>query len=207
MNEEQKQFNIEDSGNVEPVSVDTDVDVEIKNSSVSEEVGIDSNTSTISPTVNDFVYAEPSTFSGAEIPTEPSVNAFSYVETPSSINVEIPTGENNSTLNGYGYTTLEPTASVAEMPMPNNTVSTSNTFLYTEPNTVAEESVVVPSHESVNISTPATPVESSYSQMNFSQDHSVSSKNEIKNNIIFMVIFGLVMIAIIFALPYIAGYK
>ena len=186
MNEEQKNFNEENNNeNLGSMSVNNSIP-----SMGSGELGTGSTSS-----IHDFMYTEPTTVSNVEIPTE----------SPSFTNVEIPTASNDFTVN-YDEPTLASAVPATEMPMTDN-MATSNAFLYTEPSTVVEESVGVSSDEDNNTSVSTSPEESHYSQMNFAQNHSVPSKSDTKSNITFMIIFGLVMVAIVFALPYIAGYK
>lgn len=145
--------------------------------------------------VNSFSYTEIPTVSAENVPVVDSVqDAFSYTENPLSSVTEMPSqtvSPVEPVPNAFVYTE---TPVALEVPLGDGSAvadSMQNQFSYTDSNNVSNTTVEEEPKEPIN------------NQSSYSEQSTIDSKSNFK----FMIVFAIIMLIIIFVLPYIAGYK
>lgn len=213
MNSEEKNINPEND--IEVFSLDN-MSPNNTNENIfdNQESIMNANTSEVNSTSNAFMYADSPSMVEMPVEEQTPVNTFSYTEIPVIDSEGVPTVENTFMYseapisseiemavedvapvepveNAFVYTE---TPVALEVPVEENSAVTDSTqkqFSYTDENevsqTVAEETQKEPISEQRN--------------------YDVQSTTDSKSNFKFMIVFAIIMLVIIFVLPYIAGYK
>lgn len=222
MNSEEKNLNTE--SNVEVFSLEDNTnEATVTNQGNVVNSSIDTSTSEMNSVSNVFMYTDSSVPSMTETPVEnqDATNTFAYTEEASS-SESIPVVD--SVQNSFSYAEM-PTSTVTEMSSDNFTESVEpvqNAFAYTE-TPVALEVPVEGTASNVGSaqselsytdlkdmpqdSVEETPKYNPPAQTNSVSNYSGQGTDESKGNFKFMLVFAIIMLAIIIALPYIAGYK
>lgn len=184
MNNEEKDLGIENG--IEIFSLEDNV-----NETPLENI-VDSNSSETTSNSNVFAYADSSDLSttGTPLENQNAENAFAYSEVVTPTMTETPTDNFVQSVepvqNAFSYTET-PVA----LEVPAQATSVQNTDL----KDVKQDSV----DETSKYNPPV--------QTSVVSNYNTQSTGEIKSNFKFMIVFAIIMLAIIIALPYIAGYK